>query len=134
MEAARTLAAMAKAGTRPRRTVVFATWDAEEWGLLGSTEFVEQDTLRLAAHEQLAQNEPDLDGLAEADLVREEVRARIALDRSPRRGDLVGPRRHTGRCEADLSASVETRRNRYELQLRILRRRPTRRCSAAAAR
>jgi N-acetylated-alpha-linked acidic dipeptidase len=49
MEAARALAAMAKAGNGPRRTVIFATWDAEEWGLIGSTEFVEQDTLRLNA-------------------------------------------------------------------------------------
>lgn len=32
---------------RPRRTVVFATWDAEEWGLIGSTEYVEDDSLRL---------------------------------------------------------------------------------------
>jgi N-acetylated-alpha-linked acidic dipeptidase len=47
MEAARSLAALAKAGKGPKRTVIFATWDAEEWGLIGSTEFVEQDSLRL---------------------------------------------------------------------------------------
>jgi N-acetylated-alpha-linked acidic dipeptidase len=47
MEAARSIAAMARAGSPPRRTVIFATWDAEEWGLVGSTEFVEQDSLRL---------------------------------------------------------------------------------------
>jgi N-acetylated-alpha-linked acidic dipeptidase len=50
LEAARIIAAEAKAGRRPRRTIVFATWDAEEWGLVGSTEFVEEDSLRLAAH------------------------------------------------------------------------------------
>jgi len=49
MEAARSIAAMARAGSPPRRTIVFATWDAEEWGLVGSTEFVEQDSLRLAS-------------------------------------------------------------------------------------
>jgi N-acetylated-alpha-linked acidic dipeptidase len=27
--------------------MIFATWDAEEWGLLGSTEYVEEDSLRL---------------------------------------------------------------------------------------
>jgi N-acetylated-alpha-linked acidic dipeptidase len=27
--------------------MIFATWDAEEWGLVGSTEFVEEDSLRL---------------------------------------------------------------------------------------
>jgi N-acetylated-alpha-linked acidic dipeptidase len=50
LEAARIVAAEAKAGNRPRRTIVFATWDAEEWGLVGSTEFVEEDSLRLRAH------------------------------------------------------------------------------------
>jgi N-acetylated-alpha-linked acidic dipeptidase len=34
-------------GRRPKRTIVFATWDAEEWGLIGSTEHVEEDSLRL---------------------------------------------------------------------------------------
>ena len=47
LEAARAIAEQVKAGKRPKRTIVFATWDAEEWGLLGSTEFVEEDSLRL---------------------------------------------------------------------------------------
>ena len=47
LEAAHSLADMAKTGWRPKRTIVFATWDAEEWGLVGSTEYVEQDSLRL---------------------------------------------------------------------------------------
>lgn len=28
-------------GWRPRRTILFASWDAEEFGLLGSTEWAE---------------------------------------------------------------------------------------------
>ena len=48
LEAARAVAELVKAGHRPRRTIVFATWDAEEWGLVGSTEYVEDDSLRLA--------------------------------------------------------------------------------------
>src|SRR5687768_12051065 len=47
MEAARAIADLARRGTRPKRTIVFATWDAEEWGLIGSTEYVEDDSLRL---------------------------------------------------------------------------------------
>jgi N-acetylated-alpha-linked acidic dipeptidase len=47
MEAARAIADLAKKGLRPKRTIVFATWDAEEWGLVGSTEYVEDDTVRL---------------------------------------------------------------------------------------
>src|SRR5262249_46077214 len=45
---ARALAEEVKAGWRPKRTIIFATWDAEEWGLIGSTEFVEDDSLRLS--------------------------------------------------------------------------------------
>jgi N-acetylated-alpha-linked acidic dipeptidase len=41
MEEARAIAALAKSGWKPRRTIVFAAWDAEEPGLLGSTEWVE---------------------------------------------------------------------------------------------
>ncbi len=47
LEAARAVAELAKRGVRPKRTLVFATWDAEEWGLIGSTEYVEDDSLRL---------------------------------------------------------------------------------------
>jgi N-acetylated-alpha-linked acidic dipeptidase len=48
MEAARAIAEEVKAGARPKRTIIFATWDAEEWGLIGSTEFVEDDSVRLS--------------------------------------------------------------------------------------
>lgn len=44
LESARAVLA---SGIRPRRTLVFATWDAEEWGLIGSTEYVEEDSARL---------------------------------------------------------------------------------------
>lgn len=47
LEAAQALSDLARRGIRPRRTIVFATWDAEEWGLVGSTEYVEDDSLRL---------------------------------------------------------------------------------------
>lgn len=47
LEAARAVAEQLREGWRPRRTLVFATWDAEEWGLIGSVEHVEDDSLRL---------------------------------------------------------------------------------------
>jgi N-acetylated-alpha-linked acidic dipeptidase len=47
LESARAVADAIKAGHRPKRTIVFATWDAEEWGLMGSSEYVEDDSLRL---------------------------------------------------------------------------------------
>ena len=60
MEAARAIAEQVKAGRRPKRTIVFATWDAEEWGLLGSTEYVEEDSLRLRRHAVAYLNQDDI--------------------------------------------------------------------------
>jgi N-acetylated-alpha-linked acidic dipeptidase len=50
LEAARAFAELARQGIRPARTVIFATWDAEEWGLTGSTEWVEEMEDSLIAH------------------------------------------------------------------------------------
>lgn len=41
MEEARVIGKLAKEGHRPKRTLVYCGWDAEEQGLLGSTEWVE---------------------------------------------------------------------------------------------
>lgn len=41
MEEARAIGELAKTGWRPKRTIIYAGWDAEEPGLLGSTEWVE---------------------------------------------------------------------------------------------
>jgi N-acetylated-alpha-linked acidic dipeptidase len=41
LEVARGLGALRRAGWRPQRTISFAFWDAEEFGLIGSTEFAE---------------------------------------------------------------------------------------------
>jgi len=60
MEAARSIAEQVKAGRRPKRTIMFATWDAEEWGLLGSTEYVEEDSLRLGRHAVAYLNQDDI--------------------------------------------------------------------------
>ncbi|GMV04081.1 MAG: hypothetical protein AMXMBFR53_03620 [Gemmatimonadota bacterium] len=51
MEEARAVGELARAGWRPKRTIVYAGWDAEEPGLLGSTEWAEHhaDELRRKA-------------------------------------------------------------------------------------
>ncbi|WP_228237253.1 transferrin receptor-like dimerization domain-containing protein [Allomuricauda sp. M10] len=41
MEEARVVAKLAKQGSKPKRTLVYCAWDAEEPGLIGSTEWVE---------------------------------------------------------------------------------------------
>ena len=49
LEAARALGAAAKAGWKPRRTILFCTWDAEEYGLVGSTEWAEDNAAMLSS-------------------------------------------------------------------------------------
>ncbi|NP_001153178.1 glutamate carboxypeptidase 2 isoform 2 [Mus musculus] len=41
-EIVRSFGTLKKKGRRPRRTILFASWDAEEFGLLGSTEWAEE--------------------------------------------------------------------------------------------
>ncbi len=50
MELARSLGALAKRGVRPKRTIEFASWDAEEFTLTSSTEWGEQHERELADH------------------------------------------------------------------------------------
>lgn len=51
LEEARGIGELAKAGWKPKRTIIFAAWDAEEEGLIGSTEWAElhADELRRKA-------------------------------------------------------------------------------------
>lgn len=51
METARAMSELLKQGWRPKRTILFASWDGEEWGLLGSTEWAEKhaEELRVKA-------------------------------------------------------------------------------------
>ncbi len=42
LETARGLAELVKQGWKPKRTIILASWDAEEWGLVGSTEWGEK--------------------------------------------------------------------------------------------
>ncbi|XP_053167805.1 N-acetylated-alpha-linked acidic dipeptidase 2-like isoform X2 [Hemicordylus capensis] len=48
-EVARSFGKMVMKGWRPRRTIIFASWDAEEFGLLGSTEWAEENVKILQA-------------------------------------------------------------------------------------
>jgi N-acetylated-alpha-linked acidic dipeptidase len=47
LEAVHGIGALLGQGWRPRRTIVFCSWDAEEEGLIGSTEWVEQNAKAL---------------------------------------------------------------------------------------
>jgi len=47
LEAVRGLGHLLKTGWRPKRTLIFASWDGEEHGLMGSTEWTEQHAAEL---------------------------------------------------------------------------------------
>ncbi len=47
LEAVHGLGALLKSGWRPKRSIVIGSWDAEEWGLIGSVEWVEQHEAQL---------------------------------------------------------------------------------------
>jgi N-acetylated-alpha-linked acidic dipeptidase len=47
LETARSLGELTKQGWRPKRTVLFGVWDAEEFGLIGSTEWAEKHAAEL---------------------------------------------------------------------------------------
>ena len=50
LEEARAIGELAKSGWKPRRTMIYAAWDGEEQGLLGSTEWVEAHMDELRQH------------------------------------------------------------------------------------
>ena len=47
LECARNFCELARRGARPDRTIVFCAWGAEEYGIFGSSEFVEKDRDKL---------------------------------------------------------------------------------------
>ncbi|XP_058206684.1 probable glutamate carboxypeptidase LAMP1 [Rhododendron vialii] len=49
LELAERLGKLQKTGWKPRRTLIFCNWDAEEYGLIGSTEWVEENREMLAS-------------------------------------------------------------------------------------
>jgi N-acetylated-alpha-linked acidic dipeptidase len=50
LEEARAVGELAKTGWKPKRTIIFAAWDGEEPGLLGSTEWAETHAAELRDH------------------------------------------------------------------------------------
>ncbi|KAL5060448.1 hypothetical protein RYX36_032052 [Vicia faba] len=49
LDLARRYSILLSSGWKPRRTIVLCSWDAEEFGMIGSTEWVEQNLINLAS-------------------------------------------------------------------------------------
>ena len=56
LEEAKSIGELARTGWRPKRTIVYASWDGEEPGLLGSTEWAEEHAAELQAKAALYVN------------------------------------------------------------------------------
>ena len=105
LEACRALGAAVKRGWKPRRTIVYASWDAEEYGLVGSTEWGEEhaksidEKVMLLLNVDSAVSGPDLDingvpSLRELVLSRGWVHHRSSIGKDAARGlDRRAPQR-----------------------------------------
>ncbi|XP_015898877.3 probable glutamate carboxypeptidase AMP1 isoform X1 [Ziziphus jujuba] len=49
LDIARRFSLMMRSGWNPRRTIILCSWDAEEFGMIGSTEWVEQNLVNLGS-------------------------------------------------------------------------------------
>jgi N-acetylated-alpha-linked acidic dipeptidase len=96
LEEAKSIGMLAKAGWRPKRTIVYASWDGEEPGLLGSTEWAETHDAELKAKAVLYVN-TDTNGrgvlAAEASYSVQKLVDQVAADvKDPETGASVGQR------------------------------------------
>ncbi len=95
LETARAVAAAVESGWRPARTIVFASWDAEEYGLVGSVEWGEDEAAELAAGNvaylnlDSAVTGPEFN-VGGTPSLREIVRESIARVPEPQKGGTVG--------------------------------------------
>lgn len=125
LEAARALGAAAKAGWRPKRTILFASWDAEEYGLVGSTEWAEANASMLSKQAVAYLNLDSAvtgpafsaSGVPSLRDVMREVAARVP---EPKQGGTVGAaweQRAKGAWAASASVPLDGPDRTFELQL-----------------
>ncbi|HUK22558.1 MAG TPA: transferrin receptor-like dimerization domain-containing protein [Gemmatimonadales bacterium] len=125
LEEARILGALAQAGWKPRRTIIYAAWDGEEPGLIGSTEWVEAHAAELERHAAAYVN-TDLNGRGFISIggshSLERFMNEVAKDiRDPETGLSVWSRERLHRiAEADSAAERREVRGRADLRLDAL--------------
>lgn len=119
MEEARAIGELAKSGWRPRRTLVFAAWDGEEQGLLGSTEWLETHLPELEQHAVIYINS-DSNGRGFLDAGGSHTLERFVTEVAR---DVPDPERGVSvleRLRARLIADAETNKERKEIRDRAL--------------
>ena len=125
LEAARGLSAALKAGWKPKRTILLASWDAEEYGLVGSTEWAEENAAMLQSkavayfNMDVAVTGPNF-GSGGTPSLREAVREAAAAVPEPRRGGSVGAgweQRSKSAWANATPVNVDAKDKPFELQL-----------------
>ena len=124
MEEARALGGLMRLGWRPKRTIIFAAWDGEEPGLLGSTEWVESHAIELKSHAAFYVNS-DSNGRGFLNLAGSQTLERFLNEvgrdvTDPEKKISVAARAH---AKASLSATPEERRemrNRPDIRMEAL--------------
>jgi N-acetylated-alpha-linked acidic dipeptidase len=121
LEEAKSIGLLAKTGWRPKRTLVYASWDGEEPGLLGSTEWAEAHDAELKAKAVLYVN-TDTNGRGvlgvEASYSARKLIDQVAADvKDPETGASVGARVRAAVQVAALApeASEELKRRAREM-------------------
>jgi N-acetylated-alpha-linked acidic dipeptidase len=95
LEVGRSLGLALKAGWKPKRTIIIGSWDAEEYGLVGSTEWAEANAAMLSqkavAYLNLdsAVNGPDF-GASGVPSLRDVMREVTRMVPDPKKGGTVG--------------------------------------------
>jgi N-acetylated-alpha-linked acidic dipeptidase len=125
LEAARGLGAAVKAGWKPKRTILLASWDAEEYGLVGSTEWAEENAAMLQSkavayfNMDVAVTGPNF-GSGGTPSLRDAVREAAAAVPEPRRGGSVGAgweQRSKAAWANAAQVNPDAKDNPFELQL-----------------
>ncbi|MEO8360379.1 MAG: M28 family metallopeptidase [Vicinamibacteria bacterium] len=125
LEAARGLGAALKAGWKPKRTLLLCSWDAEEYGLVGSTEWAEENAAMLQSkavayfNMDVAVTGPNFDSGGTPSL-RDAVREAAGMVPEPRKGGTVGAAweaREKSAWAAAKPVHLDTKDSSFELQL-----------------
>lgn len=124
MEEVRALAELRKQGWQPKRTIIYAFWDGEEPGLLGSTEWAETHAAELTRH-AVAYVNSDLNGRGYLGAGGSHTLERLVNDvahdvTDPEKNISVWKRSQLARIASEKGGAAKEARTRKDLRIEAL--------------